>query len=215
MRCGSSAAALLATWTRSRCGATLCCLARPMPRWTKFPRPASAASAAACGLKSGTAMTAGDVGRMVTVMGPTVTVMGRIVTAMDRIVMSRMVAMRRCSFDSAWVSGYSFQRSPALLRRLGRLPGGEFSVGLRSCCSSSATDSQPNRLCPLCVPNACAGKGERLRSHWGSCSWSSAEGCHRPSIAGGSREQLKACWFVVQVRPARARATRVSSAGVA
>ena len=32
-------------------------------------------------------MTAGDVGRMVTVMGPTVTVMGRIVTAMDRIVM--------------------------------------------------------------------------------------------------------------------------------
>ena len=64
----------------------------------KFPRPASAASAAACGLKSGTAMTAGDVGRMVTVMGPTVTVMGRIVTAMDRIVMSRMVAMRRCGW---------------------------------------------------------------------------------------------------------------------
>ena len=26
---------------------------------------------------------------------------------------------------------------------------------------------------------------------------------------------MKACWFVVQVRPARARATRVSSAGVA
>ena len=120
-----------------------------------------------------------------------------------------------CSFDSVWLNGYSLQRSPALLRRLGRLRGGEFSVGLRSCCSSSATDSQPNRLCPLCVPNACAGKGERLRSHWGSCSWSSAEGCHRPSIAGGSREQLKACWFVVQVRPARARATRVSSAGVA
>ena len=43
-------------------------------------------------------MTAGDVGRMVTVMGPTVTVMGRIVTAMDRIVMSRMVAMRRCGW---------------------------------------------------------------------------------------------------------------------
>ena len=91
MRCGSSTAALLATWTRSQCGATSCCLARPMPRWTKFPRPASAASAAACGLKSGTAMTAGDVGRMVTGMGPTVTVTGR-------IVMSRMVAMRRCGW---------------------------------------------------------------------------------------------------------------------
>ena len=43
-------------------------------------------------------MTAGDVGRMVTVMGPTVTVMGRIVTAMGRIVMSWMVAMRRCGW---------------------------------------------------------------------------------------------------------------------
>ena len=92
-----------------------------------------------------------------------------------------MVAL--CSFDPEWLDGYSFQRSPALLRRLGRLPGGEFSVGLRSCCSSSATDSQPNRLCPLCVPNACAGKDERLRSHWGSCSWSSRHpGKHRSAL---------------------------------